>query len=139
MYIYIYFFKVPSNFSPSYGTGENFLTRPEGSGKTEKPNFNKLAENGDGAKRKRQDISSSVFLTLTKLVSMDAELNSAFENKRYSCQVIGCGTWKSSQTSKSGLKFKKNDLCDRKAQDRQIVAENPLHILNPRNRGSRIG
>ena len=33
---------------------------------------------------------------------------------------------------------KKNDLCDRKAQDEEMVRPNTLHILNPRIRGSSI-
>ena len=51
-----------------------------------------------------QSISTVVRPIWLKLVSMDAELNSALKNEKYFCQVIGCGTWKSSQTRKSGLK-----------------------------------
>ena len=88
----IFFLKVHPNFSPSSGAGQNFPTRPEGSGKTENVNFIKFAENGDGAKRKLRTFWSSVCWTLTNLVSMDAELNLALENWRYFFQVIGCGT-----------------------------------------------
>ena len=49
----IFFLKVPPNFSPLSSTGENLTTRPEGFGKTENVNFNKFAENRDGAKRKQ--------------------------------------------------------------------------------------
>ena len=94
----IFFLKVPPNFSPLSGIGQNLATRPEGSGKTENVNFNKFAENRHGVKRKWYTIYSFVCLTLIKLVSMDAGLNYALENERYFCQVIGCGTWKSSQT-----------------------------------------
>ena len=38
---------------------------------------------------------------------MDAELNSALGNERYFYPRIGCGTQKSTQTSKSGLKLRK--------------------------------
>ena len=57
----IFFKKVPPNFSPSSGTRENLSTRPEGSGKTEKLNFNKFAENNDGAK-KNSSLSQLLFV-----------------------------------------------------------------------------
>ena len=48
-----FFLKVPPNFCLSSGTREIWTTRLEESGKTEKLNFNKFAENRDIAKRKR--------------------------------------------------------------------------------------
>ena len=46
----------------------------------------------------KENSSLSVFCPIFfKLVSIDAELNSALENERYFYQKIGCGTQKSSQ------------------------------------------
>ena len=59
---------------------------------------------------------------------MDEELNSAFKNERYFCQVIGCVTWKSSQTWKSGLKSKENDLNDAKLMFRSSFRKKSFQI-----------
>ena len=64
----------------------------------ENVSFIKFAEKRDRAKRKGYPSFLAVASILFKLVSVDAELNSALENERYFCQIIGCGTWKSSQT-----------------------------------------
>ena len=58
-------------------------------------------------KRKWHAISFVLCPTLLRLVSMDAELNSVLGNGTYFCPIFGCGTQKSSQTWKSGLKLKK--------------------------------
>ena len=94
----IFFPPDPANFSASSPSGKNFPTRPEGPGKIKNVNFIKSAKNRDGAKRKKHTISFVPCPILFKLVSVDAELNSAFENERYFYQIIGCGTWKSSQS-----------------------------------------
>ena len=90
-------------------------------------------------KRKWHAISFVLCPTLLRLVSMDAELNSVLGNGTYFCPIIGCGTQKSSQTWKSGLKLKKTALWHRKAQDWQMVRPNPLHIMNLRSCSSSIG
>ena len=64
----------------------------------ENVNFIKFAEKRDRAKRKGYPSFLVVASILFKLVSMDAELNSALENESYFCQIIECDTWKSSQT-----------------------------------------
>ena len=130
IYIYIY-------ISPL--SGKQFPTRPEGSGKTENVNLIKFAENCHGAKRKQQTISSVLCPILLKLVSIDAELNCALENERYFCQVIGCGTQKSSQTSKSGLKLKKHDLWHLQPQNWQVLGQNFFDWNMHRNSGGEIG
>ena len=68
-----FFLKIPANFSPSPGSGKNRPKRPEASGKFKNVNFNKLAKNSDGAKRKWYPSLLALCLILFKLVSMDAE------------------------------------------------------------------
>ena len=51
---------------------------------------------------------------------------------------VGVVPRKAAKLEKVVWNLKKNDLCDRKAQERHMVEPNPLHIQHPRNRGPSI-
>ena len=69
----------------------NFSASPP-SGKTKNVNFIKLAKKRHPAKRKWHPSFVVLRPIFFKLVSMDAELNSALGNEKYFYQIIRCGT-----------------------------------------------
>ena len=99
----------------------------------------KIARNSNRAKRNCHTSFFVCEFKNSKSVPIDSELNSAPGNQTHFLMKSGRGTWKSSQTSKSGPKFEKNDLWHRKAQDRHMVGPNRLHIRNARSRVGNMG
>ena len=132
--------KDPANFSASYKPRVDFPSLWESPEKIKNLNLIKLARNRNRAKRKCHTSFFTFHILVLKLVLSYSQLNSAPENQILFLLNSGCGTYKSSQTWRNALKIKiKNGLWHRKAQDRHMVEPNPLHIQDPKNRGSSIG
>ena len=80
-----------------------------------------MAQNRNRAKRKCRTSFFPIYNFNLKFEPLDAELNSATENQTHFSKKVGVVPRKAAKFEKVVWNLKKKDLCDKKAQDQDML------------------